>query len=60
MHLLDKKHSVAIKGIGIGKATILCHVQNETNPDSHFRYVDYLHQINGDINSFEISLCSDR
>ena len=52
MHSLDKKHSVAIKGIGIGEATILCHVQNETNPDSHFRYVDYLHQINGDIHSF--------
>lgn len=36
VHSLDKKHSVAIKGIGIGKATILCHVQNETDPDSHF------------------------
>lgn len=32
---LYEKHSVTVKGIGIGKATILCHVQNETNSNSH-------------------------
>lgn len=38
LHADDKKHSVTVHGIGVGKSTISCHVQNDTRHDSQFSF----------------------
>jgi len=43
VHLnFDQKKSVRVHGLGIGKVTIKCAIQNTTGKDSNVRYVTHM------------------